>query len=68
MELKNDVTKYLTCERCGITDALVLDLDTGGAYHPELLHCIAALKLEAGNLAAASNFTVLSSFITMPTP
>jgi hypothetical protein len=32
------------CARCGIEDARVLDLDTGAACHPELMHCIRALK------------------------
>jgi hypothetical protein len=33
-----------TCARCGLTDATVLDLDTGSACHPELLHCIRRLR------------------------
>lgn len=33
-----------TCGRCGIADARVLDLDTGGAYHPEPRHCIELLR------------------------
>lgn len=35
-----------TCGRCGIADDTVLDLDTGGAYHPELRHCIATLRAQ----------------------
>jgi hypothetical protein len=33
-----------TCARCGLTDDTVLDLDTGSACHPELLHCIRRLR------------------------
>lgn len=35
-----------TCGRCGIADEAVLDLDTGGAFHPELQHCISRLRAE----------------------
>ena len=35
---------HRTCGRCNMADGTVLDLDTGGAYHPELMHCIAALR------------------------
>lgn len=38
------------CGRCGIADASVLDLDTGGAYHPELAHCITTLRARVGDL------------------
>jgi len=33
-----------TCARCGLSDGHVLDLDTGSACHPELMHCIGHLK------------------------
>ena len=33
-----------TCGRCGLSDDSVLDLDTGGAYHRELFHCITKLR------------------------
>lgn len=33
-----------TCGRCGLTDDSVLNLDTGGAFHPELFHCITMLR------------------------
>ena len=33
-----------TCGRCGLTDDSVLNLDTGGAFHPELVHCITMLR------------------------
>ena len=42
----------LTCNRCGIADARVLDIDTGSACHPELQHCIGALRAERDRLAA----------------
>lgn len=34
------------CTRCGLRDANVLDLDIGSSCHPELRHCIAALRTE----------------------
>lgn len=39
-----------TCGRCGLTDATVLNLDTGNAYHPEWRNCVAAVQQQ---LAAA---------------
>ena len=39
-----------TCSRCGLTDATVLNLDTGNAYHPEWRNCVAAVQQQ---LAAA---------------
>ncbi len=38
------MSEMWTCGRCGIKDKNVLNLDTGGTYHPELLDCIAALR------------------------
>ena len=40
-----------TCARCGITDAKVLNLDTGSECHPELSQCIAALRARLGRIA-----------------
>lgn len=39
-----------TCARCGLAEETVLDLDTGAACHPELWHCIEALKARCGQL------------------
>lgn len=39
-----------TCTRCGLADETVLDLDTGSACHPELWHCIEALKAKCERL------------------
>ncbi|MFZ5833207.1 MAG: hypothetical protein ACOY3P_24225 [Planctomycetota bacterium] len=40
----------LTCNRCGLTDDTVIDLDIGPTCHRELRHCIAALKAEIERL------------------
>ena len=42
--VQSDCSTALRCERCGIADDTVIDLDTGSACHPELINCIARLK------------------------
>lgn len=41
-----------TCGRCGIADASVLNLDTGGTYHREPRQCINLLRVAADALNA----------------
>jgi hypothetical protein len=36
----------MECERCGLDDQYVISLDTGAWCHPELIHCIRALRAE----------------------
>jgi hypothetical protein len=51
--MKNDKT----CARCGRSDASVLDLDTGSAFHPEPADCLRAELAEVkAKLAAAEAF------------
>ncbi len=42
--VQSDCSTALRCERCGIADDTVIDLDTGSACHPELINCIERLK------------------------